>query len=89
MLETKGKGVDYVLNSLSQEKLFATLRCLGVGGQFLEIGKFDLSNDTKIGMAAFEKQIKFHAILADNLFLSTDEQRQVRNYQTSINYNYI
>lgn len=76
MVETKGKGVDYVLNSLAQEMLFASLRCLGYGGQFLEIGKFDLSNDTKIGMALFEKNIKFHSILADNLYRAPAADKQ-------------
>lgn len=39
-IETNGKGVDYVLNSLSDDKLHASIRCLGSGGTFLEIGKF-------------------------------------------------
>ena len=46
---TKGKGVDVVLNSLAEEKLQASLRCLAQHGRFLEIGKFDLSNNTPLG----------------------------------------
>jgi fatty acid synthase len=49
MLETNGKGVDLVLNSLSEEKLQASVRCLAIGGRFLEIGKFDLSNNKSLG----------------------------------------
>lgn len=49
-LRTKGEGVDFVLNSLAEEQLHASIRCLGRGGTFLEIGKFDLANDSKIGM---------------------------------------
>lgn len=74
-LHTKGKGVDYVLNSLAEEKLQASIRCLGVGGQFMEIGKFDLSNDTPIGLGNFLKQISFHSVLADNLFRSTTQTK--------------
>lgn len=50
-LRTKGEGVDFVLNSLAEEQLLASIRCLGRGGTFLEIGKFDLANDSKIGMS--------------------------------------
>lgn len=67
--QTHGKGVDFVLNSLSDEKLQASVRCLGRGGVFLEIGKFDLSNDTKIGLGVFLKEMTFRSVLADNLFL--------------------
>jgi fatty acid synthase, animal type len=42
MTRTKGKGVDFVLNSLADDKLQASVRCLGKGGKFLEIGKFDM-----------------------------------------------
>lgn len=51
--ETNGKGVDFVLNSLSEEKLLASLRCLGKSGHFLEIGKYDMANDNKIDWVAF------------------------------------
>jgi fatty acid synthase len=49
MMETDGKGVDMVLNSLSEEKLLASVRCLAIGGRFLEIGKFDLANNSMLG----------------------------------------
>lgn len=49
MRETNGYGVDMVLNSLAEEKLQASLRCLAIGGRFLEIGKFDLSNNNPLG----------------------------------------
>ncbi|CAL1296657.1 unnamed protein product [Larinioides sclopetarius] len=65
---TNGKGVDVVLNSLAEEKLKATLNCLAQHGRFLEIGKFDLSNNTSLGMAIFLKNISFHGILLDTLF---------------------
>lgn len=43
-------GVDVILNSLSEEKLQASIRILAQHGRFLEIGKFDLSNNTPLGM---------------------------------------
>lgn len=45
---TRGRGVDLVLNSLAADKLHASVRCLAVGGRFLEIGKLDLSNNTSL-----------------------------------------
>jgi fatty acid synthase len=40
--------VDVILNSLSEEKLQASVRILAQHGRFLEIGKFDLSNNTTL-----------------------------------------
>ncbi|CAN9508637.1 unnamed protein product [Ophioblennius macclurei] len=68
LLHTKGKGVDVVLNSLADDKLQASLRCLARHGRFLEIGKFDLSNNSPLGMALFLKNVAFHGILLDALF---------------------
>jgi fatty acid synthase, animal type len=77
MTQTKGKGVDFVLNSLADEKLQASIRCLGKGGKFLEIGKFDMANDTKIGLRHFLKEISFNAVLVDNLFHAPKEEKEV------------
>jgi fatty acid synthase len=53
MTETNGRVVDLVLNSLSEEKLQASLRCLAHQGRFLEIGKSDLANNNLLGMPYF------------------------------------
>ncbi|XP_002137899.4 fatty acid synthase [Drosophila pseudoobscura] len=71
--ETDGNGVDFVLNSLSEDKLLASVRCLGKSGHFLEIGKFDMANDSKLGMGCFLKEITFHAVLADSLLVAPEE----------------
>lgn len=78
MLRTKGNGVDYVLNSLAEEKLHASIKCLGKGGKFLEIGKFDMANDTKIGLASFLNQLSFHSIMVDKLFKAPDKDKMVK-----------
>lgn len=75
--ETEGKGVDYVLNSLAGEKLQASIRCLGQGGKFLEIGKFDIEHDTKVGLRNFEKELSFHAVMIDKLFKGSAEDKLV------------
>ena len=77
MNSTDGKGVDYVLNSLADEKLQASVRCLGKGGKFLEIGKFDMEKDSNIGLGHFLKEISFHSVLADNLFDAPLDEKEV------------
>ncbi|GMT36007.1 hypothetical protein PFISCL1PPCAC_27304 [Pristionchus fissidentatus] len=62
---TRGRGVDLVLNSLAQEMLQASVRCLAQHGRFLEIGKVDLSQNSALGMAVFLKNVTFHGILLD------------------------
>lgn len=64
---TKGKGVDYVLNSLSDEKLQASIRCLGMCGTLLEIGKYDILNGTNLDMRYLTKRINLKAVIYDDL----------------------
>ncbi|XP_059048240.1 fatty acid synthase-like [Achroia grisella] len=73
--ETNGKGVDMILNSLSDDKLQASIRCLCYRGRFLEIGKFDISNNTPIGMHFFLKETSIHGIMLDYIFDQSMEFR--------------
>ncbi|KAJ8958013.1 hypothetical protein NQ318_002015, partial [Aromia moschata] len=66
--QTNGRGVDIVLNSLSDEKLLASVRCLASGGRFLEIGKFDLCSNTQLNLLLLEDRCSFHGIMIDHLF---------------------
>ncbi|XP_046609412.1 fatty acid synthase-like isoform X1 [Neodiprion virginianus] len=75
--KTQGQGVDIVLNSLAEEKLQASVRCLATGGRFLEIGKFDLAANNPLGMEAFLKGISFHGILLDNLFNGCPDEKKI------------
>ncbi|OAF68425.1 hypothetical protein A3Q56_03845 [Intoshia linei] len=67
---TKGYGVDVVLNSLSGQFLQVSLDLIADHGRFLEIGKADLSNNSKLGMSVFLRNISFHGILLDSLMSS-------------------
>lgn len=73
MEATNGKGVDLILNSLAEEKLQASVRCLGLNGRFLEIGKLDLNNNSPLGMSVFLKNTTFHGILLDSVMEGDDE----------------
>jgi len=76
--KTNGEGVNMVLNSLAEEKLKASVRCLAAYGRFLEIGKFDLSNNSPLDVSIFSKNVAFHGILLDALFdQDSAEKRQV------------
>jgi NADPH:quinone reductase-like Zn-dependent oxidoreductase len=59
MTETNGRGVDLVLNSLSDEKLQASVRCLARGGRFLEIGRYDLEKNSPLGRLYFIYMFNF------------------------------
>jgi fatty acid synthase len=67
MVRTQGKGVDVVLNSLSDEKLHASLRVLAPRGRFVEIGRYDMMQDTPIGMSTFVHEASFYGIYLDNV----------------------
>lgn len=76
--ETQGKGVDIVLNSLAGDLLQASIRCLAQDGRFLEIGKFDMSQNTAVGMSMFLKNTSFHGVLLDALSVyGTAEKKQL------------
>ncbi|XP_070161148.1 fatty acid synthase-like [Polyergus mexicanus] len=77
--KTNGRGVDIVLNSLAEEKLQASIRCLAKGGRFLEIGKFDFIANNMLNLSVFSKGITFYSVMLDNLFLATEERRMVLN----------
>ncbi|XP_012234475.2 fatty acid synthase [Linepithema humile] len=76
---TNGAGVDIVLNSLTDEKLQASVRCLAMCGRFLEIGKFDALANTSLGMMIFMKEISIHGVLLDNIFNSATEEKMQLN----------
>src|SRR5580765_2669350 len=74
---TGGRGVDIVLNSLAEEKLQASIRCLAKGGRFLEIGKFDIISNNSLEIFAFSKGISFHGIFLDKLFSAKPESKAI------------
>jgi len=73
MRQTKGRGVDIVLNSLAEEKLIASIRCLAQNGRFLELGKFDLVSNNLLDISAFQRGISFYGVALDNI-IDTDHK---------------
>jgi len=62
MRRTDGKGVDVVLNSLAGEFQAKSLATLGLFGRFVEIGKRDILQNSKLDLRPFEKGLSFFAI---------------------------
>ncbi len=65
MERTGGQGVDVVLNSLAGEAIREGLRILRDHGRFLEIGKRDIYQNSRLGLRPFKKNLSFMAIDLD------------------------
>ncbi|HEV7279867.1 MAG TPA: amino acid adenylation domain-containing protein [Pirellulaceae bacterium] len=59
---TSGQGVDAVLNSLAGDFVPKSLSVLAPFGRFLEIGKVDVYNDTKIGLESLKNNVSYFVI---------------------------
>ena len=64
---TGGEGIDVVLNSLAGEAIVKNLRILRPFGRFLELGKRDFYENSRIGLRPFRNNITYHGIDADQL----------------------
>ncbi len=62
---THGEGVDVVLNSLAGNAITKGLQVLKPYGRFLEIGKRDIYQNSKIGLLPFQKNLSYFAIDLD------------------------
>ncbi|KAJ9635854.1 hypothetical protein H2199_008207 [Coniosporium tulheliwenetii] len=62
MKATNGKGADVILNSLAGKLLHAGWSCVAPFGRFLEIGKRDIHENTKLGMDPFRKNVLFACV---------------------------
>jgi phthiocerol/phenolphthiocerol synthesis type-I polyketide synthase C len=67
MAVTQGQGIDVVLNSLAGEAINRNLGILKPFGRFLELGKRDFYENTKVGLRPFRNNISYFGIDADQL----------------------
>ena len=65
--ETNGRGVDLVLNSLSDDKLQAGLRCLADFGRFIEIGKYDIIQNNAVNLSDLGRNKTLHIVCVAHL----------------------
>jgi acyl transferase domain-containing protein/NADPH:quinone reductase-like Zn-dependent oxidoreductase/surfactin synthase thioesterase subunit/SAM-dependent methyltransferase/aryl carrier-like protein len=85
MEKTDGKGVDVVLNSLSGEAIFKSIRCLSAYGRFVEIGKTDIYRNSKLGLQPFGNNLTYFGVDVDRLFKQKAEFGG-QLFQQSIDY---
>jgi acyl transferase domain-containing protein/acyl carrier protein len=74
VLELTGrKGVDVVLNALAGEAIPMGLSCLAEFGRFIEIGKRDIYQNTRIPLRPLRNNASFHVVAMDAVFHGDEE----------------
>lgn len=74
MEATCGLGVDVVLNSLAGDLLRESWECLAPFGRFIEIGKRDITANTRLEMSKFEHNCSFQSV---DLTLLADKRPKI------------
>ncbi|PYI35790.1 polyketide synthase [Aspergillus indologenus CBS 114.80] len=77
-----GKGVNLVLNSLSGPLLQSSFNCLADFGRFVEIGKKDLEQNSRLSMATFARNVSFSSI--DILYWQESRSAEVSRALTEV-----
>ena len=70
---TDRRGVDVVLNSLAGEAIPMGLSCLAEFGRFVEIGKRDIYQNTRIPLWPLRRNASFHVVAMDAVFSGDEE----------------
>jgi len=65
--DTHNSGIDVVLNSLAGEAINRNFRLLKPFGRFIELGKRDFFENTRIGLRPFRNNISYFGVDADQL----------------------
>jgi acyl transferase domain-containing protein/acyl carrier protein len=73
---TQGVGVDIVLNSLAGEAMVRSIDTLRPFGRFLELGKRDFYENSRVGLRPFRNNISYFGIDADQLMSALPELTQ-------------
>ncbi|HWE63291.1 MAG TPA: SDR family NAD(P)-dependent oxidoreductase, partial [Chloroflexota bacterium] len=67
MKQTGDQGVDIVLNSLAGEAIAASLSVLAPYGRFVELGKRDIYQNSRLGLWPFHKNLSYFAVDLDRM----------------------
>ena len=62
LLATGGKGVDVVLNSLSDEMFQSTWKCVSMFGRFIDIGKKHFVSNSRLELNPFDNSITYASV---------------------------
>lgn len=74
--ETRNRGVDVILNSSVDDKFLASIRCLAPGGNFLEIGQFNLINQS---LGFLRKEAGFHGVVLNQFTTLAPVEKTILN----------
>ena len=82
---TDGNGVDVVLNALAAEAIPMGLSCLAQFGRFIEIGKRDIYQNSRIPLWPLRKNASFHVVAMDAIFSGNEARtRQILDTVTGL-----
>ena len=70
---TDRRGVDVVLNALAGEAIPMGLSCLAEFGRFIEIGKRDIYQNSRIPLWPLRRNASFHVVAMDAVFSGDEE----------------
>jgi acyl transferase domain-containing protein len=73
--DTDGYGVDIVLNSLTGAAQRAGLEVLSVGGRFVEIGRRDVYDNSRLELFPFHRNLTFHYV--DLVLMSESHPKRI------------
>jgi acyl transferase domain-containing protein/NADPH:quinone reductase-like Zn-dependent oxidoreductase len=76
MRMTGGGGVDVIMNSVSGDALRLTWNCIAPFGRFIELGKRDMTINSRLEMRHFEKNVSFTGLDVP-LHTHFDEKRRI------------
>ncbi|KAF2729917.1 ketoacyl-synt-domain-containing protein [Polyplosphaeria fusca] len=80
--KTKGRGVDVVLNTLEGPLLQESLNCVAAFGRFIELGKKNSQQNTRLDLGAFSRGISIFAV--DVAMLAAHKGHQVKEALASV-----
>lgn len=78
---TNGWGVDVVLNSLAGKLLHASWNCIAPFGRFIEIGKRDIHQNSKIEMDTFRRNASFISVDLVTMFSHPNKSIATKLFQ--------
>ncbi|KAF7533432.1 hypothetical protein G7054_g7092 [Neopestalotiopsis clavispora] len=79
---TQGAGIDVVINSLAGDFLRETWDCIAHFGRFIEIGKRDITSNTRLEMARFNYNATFSSV--DLTVLAKERPKQMGEIFTKV-----
>ncbi|XP_071051537.1 fatty acid synthase-like [Onthophagus taurus] len=76
LMATGGEGAHLILNTLSKSLLKASVRCVADYGRFIQLGKFDIAENSTIGMSVFLKNTSFGTVVPEDIFEASLEEKE-------------